>query len=802
MWHAQRKPWTIVSGAREGGIYKSTDGGDNSSKLAGGLPNEIFGRSNVAISNSAPNRIYALIEAKPGSGLYHSEDAGATWSLVNGSGNLITRPFYYTTLGVDPNNADVVWIGNEGWFKSTDGGKSFHSSPIPHGDNHDVWINPKNSQYMIQGNDGGATISLDGGRTWSTEDNQPTAEIYQVAVDNQYPYLVYGAQQDNTTAIGPSLPPANGQAYRIGPGCETGPIMPDKDNPQIVYGGCKGQFSRQNMNTGDEERYWVGAESLYGNGGDTLLYRFQRVSPMEVSPYAPHTVYYGSQYLHRSSDGGATWQKISPDLTAHPEGTQGASGEPITRDATGEEVYSTLYAIRESPLQKGLIWTGSNDGLVFVTRDDGKNWNNVTPAGLPPGGRVQNIEPSPLRPGTAYVAIYRYLLGDFAPYIYRTDDFGKSWTRLTDGTNGIAADEPARVVREDPDRAGLLYAGTEFGMYVSFDNGGRWQSFQMNLPVTPVTDIKVAHQDLVVSTQGRSFWILDDLTPLHQIKPETATTTATLFAPREGIRTTRGNGGIGGGGAGPQYPAIGAAIDYYLAAGPSGDVVLEVLDGSGAVVRRFTSAGQAAPVAAAVAEDAPPGEEGEGGGGRGGRGGQTRVDKSPGIHRFLWDLRYPGPWMSASRPEGPNGPMAVPGQFSVRLTVGSFTATQTLRIVEDPRITADGVTTADLREQFEHNMKVRDLVSEVNKTVSRLRAAQNRYKSDDSILPRLNELASHLITPAIRYSKPELQTHITYLYSLTTATDQKIGLDAVERLAQLRKELDQRVAELSKILGQ
>jgi photosystem II stability/assembly factor-like uncharacterized protein len=584
MWHAQRKPWTIISGAKEGGIYKSTDGGDNWNKLAGGLPNDLFGRANVAISNAAPDRIYALIEAKPGSGVYRSDDTGATWRLVNSSGNLITRPFYYDTFGVDPNNADVLWIGNEGWFKSTDGGKSFRSSPIPHGDNHDLWINPKNSQYMIQGNDGGATISLDGGRTWSTEDNQPTAEIYQVDVDNQYPYLVYGAQQDNTTVIVPSLALGNGQTFRIGPGCETGPIMPDKDNPTIVYGGCKGQFSRQNMATSDEQQYWVGAESLYGNGGETLIYRFQRVAPMDVSPHAPHTVYYGSQYLHRSPDGGKTWIKISPDLTAHPEGTQGASGEPITRDATGEEVYSTLYAIRESKLQKGLIWTGSNDGLVFVTRDDGKTWTNVTPAGLPPGGRVQNVEPSPLRPGTAYVAIYRYLLGDFAPYIYRTDDFGKTWTKLTDGKNGIAADEPTRVVREDPDRAGLLYAGTEFGLYVSFDNGGHWQPLQMNLPVTPVTDMKIAHKDLVVSTQGRGFWILDDLTPLEQAKPETATSTATLFTPREGIRTTRATGGgIGRGGAGPQYPAQGAAIDYYLGSAPAGDVVMEVLDSKGSV---------------------------------------------------------------------------------------------------------------------------------------------------------------------------------------------------------------------------
>ncbi len=789
MWHGQRKPWTIISGAREGGIYKSTDGGDTWNKLAGGLPNELFGRSNVAISAAQPNRIYALIEAKPGSGLYRSEDAGATWTIVNSSGSIITRPFYYDTLGVDPNNADAVWIGDEGWFKSTDGGKSFRSSPVPHGDNHDVWINPKDSQYMIQSNDGGANVSLDGGRTWSTQANQPTAEIYQVAVDNQYPYRVYGAQQDNTTVIVPSLPLGNGQDFRTGPGCETGPIIPDPSNPDLVYGSCKGQISRLNLSTTNEERYWIGAESLYGNGGDTLIYRFQRVSPMEVSPHDPRVVYYGSQYLHRTRDGGVTWTRISPDLTAHPPGTQGPSGEPITRDATGEEVYSTLYSIRESPVQKGVIWTGSNDGLVFVTRNDGETWANVTPPGLAPGGRVQNIEPSPHRAGTAYAAIYRFLLGDFEPYIYRTDDFGKSWTRLTDGANGIAKDEPTRVVREDPGRAGLLYAGTEFGMHISFDNGAHWLPFQQNLPATPVTDIKLAHNDLVLSTQGRSFWIIDDVTPLHQLNEKSASMQALLYSPRESFRTPA-RGGFGRRTGGPQYPLAGAAIDYYLASAPADDITLEVLDSTGAVIRKFTSAAGAAEERTA---DAPPSEDEEGGFRF--RGGPTRLEKTAGMHRFTWDLRYPGPWMSNARPESPNGPMALPGKYSVRLTVGSWTSTQPLTVIEDPRVAKTGVTAAALREQFEHNLRVRDLVSDVNKAVARIRAAPADMQ------PKLKELASRLITPPIRYSQPALQTHITYLYSLTTATDQKIGRDAIDRYAVLRKELDQRIAELNKILG-
>ncbi|MDE3166323.1 MAG: hypothetical protein KGN36_10990, partial [Acidobacteriota bacterium] len=465
MWHGRRKPWTIISGAREGGIYKSTDGGDTWTKLGGGLPSDLFGRSNVALSAAMPNRVYALIEARPGSGLYRSEDSGATWALVNSSANLITRPFYYTTLGVDPNDPNLLFIGDEGWFQSVDAGKTFHPSPAPHGDHHDIWINPRDSRIMIQSNDGGANVSLDGGRTWSTQANQPTAEIYQVAVDDQYPYRVYGAQQDNTTLIVPSLPTGDGQDFRIGPGCETGPIIPNLRNPEIVYGSCKGQFTRLHLDTTNEERFWIGAESLYGNGGDDLIYRFQRVSPMEVSPYDPAVVYYGSQFVHRTRDAGVHWERISPDLTAHPEGTQGPSGEPITRDATGEEIYSTLYSIRESPVTKGVIWAGSNDGLIHVTRDDGRTWTNVTPKDPPPGGRVQNIEPGAHDAATAYAAIYRYLLGDFAPYLYRTDDFGRTWTRLTDGRNGIAADEPTRVIREDPVRAGLLYAGTEFGMY-------------------------------------------------------------------------------------------------------------------------------------------------------------------------------------------------------------------------------------------------------------------------------------------------------------------------------------------------
>src|SRR5215470_6763547 len=522
MSRLERKPWTIISGSREGGFFKSTDGGEHFTKITNGLPTELIGKANLAVTPARPDRIYALIEAKPGGGLYRSDDSGQTWTLINSQGSLIQRPFYYTTLGADPTNADVVYAGAEGFFKSTDGGKTFTSLRTPHGDNHDIWINPKDGQTMIQANDGGANVSTDGGRTWSSQMNQPTAEIYGVWVDNQFPYKLYGAQQDNSTIIISSQPDAQGREdWRPGPGCETGPIMPYPTDPNIVYGSCKGQYGVMNLRSGQEKNYWVGAQSLYGNPASDLILRFQRVSPMATSPFDPEVLYYGSQYVHRTRDKGVTWEKISPDLTAHPACCQGASGEPITRDVTGEEFYSTLYAITESPLEKGVIWTGSNDGPFYVTRDNGKKWTNVTPKDLPPGGRVQYIEASPHRKGSAYYAVYRWLLGDFQPYIYLTNDYGNTWTRLTTGKNGIPADWPTRVVREDPDREGLLYAGTEFGMFISFDNGGHWQPFQLNLPNIPVSDIKVHHGDLIVSTQGRAIWILDNLTPLHQLSSRT-----------------------------------------------------------------------------------------------------------------------------------------------------------------------------------------------------------------------------------------------------------------------------------------
>ncbi|HET9010415.1 MAG TPA: hypothetical protein VFN38_01305, partial [Gemmatimonadaceae bacterium] len=366
MWRGARRPWTIISGGGEDGIYRSTDGGDSWTKLGGGLPTGVVGKSDLAVSAAAPRRVYALVEAKVGGGLYRSDDAGERWTLVNTTPGLITRPFYYDNVDADPTNADVVYVGTEGFYKSVDGGRSFRTMRTPHGDNHDLWINPRDGRLFIQSNDGGANVTLDGGATWSSQQNQPTAEIYQVAMDDQYPYRVYGAQQDNSTLILPSLPVGAAglddpiQSWRQGPGCETGPIIPHRTNPDTVYGSCKGQFSRMSRRAGQERQFWVGAQSLYGNANRDLLYRFQRVSPMELSPHDSRTVYYGSQHVHRTRDEGVTWERISPDLTANdPRYRATISGEPITIDVTGEEMYATLYAIRESPVTPGVIWTGA-----------------------------------------------------------------------------------------------------------------------------------------------------------------------------------------------------------------------------------------------------------------------------------------------------------------------------------------------------------------------------------------------------------------------------------------------------------
>jgi photosystem II stability/assembly factor-like uncharacterized protein len=786
-WRGQRKPWTIISGgpATEGGIYTSTDAGSTWTRTSEGLPTDLLGKIDIDVSRANPKRLYAIVEAVgEKAGLYRSDDAGATWAQVSAQASLIARPFYYTYVDADPKNPDVVWVNNLALWKSTDGGKTFTSVPTPHGDNHGMWINPDDPDLLIQSNDGGVNVSRDGARTWTTQFNQPTAELYQVDVDNQYPYRVYGAQQDNTTVIVPSNAPMSNppddtlQYWTQGAGCETGPVKPKPDNPQIVYGVCKGEFSRLNLATGQEQHYWVYPQNRYGHASRDIRYRFQRTSPFEISPHDPNVIYHTSHVVHRTRDEGRTWEVISPDLTANlPEG-QGISGEPITRDITGEEVYATIYAFEESPIEKGVLWSGANDGPVFASRDDGKTWTNVTPKDLPPGGRVQQIDPSPHRRGSAYIAYYRYLLGDWAPYVYRTDDYGKTWTRLTDGRNGIPAETPVRVVREDPDRAGLLYAGTEFGMYLSWDNGAQWQRWQLDLPVTPVTDMRLHRKDLVISTMGRGFWVLDDVSRLHQWKGAPAT--AMLFAPREATRARLATS-VGTSKA-PDYPGAVAYVDYALP-GESESVALTIVDASGRELRTFTSApdateGRAGSPSPAQGMRAPVR----------GRAGTAEPSRAKGTHRFIWDLRLPG-LPSARNPEGgASGPFVLPGTYTVRLTVdGAVVGTQPLRVRLDPRVVADGVMQADLVAQHQLLTDLREAASRALALSATL--AEAAGGADAARAKAAATLRARLVTAGGNYPQPMLIDQFSSVWRMANQADQRPGRDAFLRFDDLRREL-------------
>ena len=515
-------------------------------------------------------------------------------------------------------------------------------------------------------------------------------------------------------------------------------------------------------------------------------------APHFISPHDPNTVYMGSQFVHRTTDDGATWEIISPDLTANQPQYQMVSGTPITRDITGEEHYQVVYAIRESRLERGLIWAGANDGPVHVTRDGGKTWTNVTPRDLPPDGRVQNIEPSPHHAAKAYVAVNRFLLGDEQPYIYRTNDYGKTWTRLTTGQNGIPVDYPTRVVREDPTREGLLYAGTQYGMFISFDDGARWQRFQQNLPGTPVTDLKVVGSDLAIATMGRSFWVMDNVQPLRELSQQVAAKPRHLFQPRDAYRM-RYSAGFGFGPqppANPQYIRPGASIDYYFAQAPAGEVRLEILDARGNVIRAFSSEGPGATSQPQQGMRAPIVVQA----------GSPRLDKTAGMHRFIWDLAHPGAWDASPQRAGSGGPLAVPGSYQVRLSAGDWSETRSFRVLVDPRIAQDGVTLADLEGQLGLSLRVRDALSEARMALHRVRDAKKGQQQTSDGWRRLDAIETQLATASangIRYPQPMLIDQLSYLYRMITTADQKVGRDGFERYEELRKQLDGVLQQIS-----
>lgn len=795
-WTVDRKPWTIISGSREGGLYKSTDGGDTWTLKTQGLPGDLRGKADLAVSPADPDRVYVLFEAPDDEGgVYRSNDRGETWTQVSDFQPIRNRPFYYTNLNAHPQNADILWGMAEGYYQSTDGGRTWNAQRTPHGDNHDLWINPDDPDIMIQSNDGGANVSLDGGKTWSTQNNQPTAELYQVDVDTGFPYRLYAGQQDNTTISVPAFAPFDSPTgaeghWEIHGGCETGPAVPKPGDPDIVYANCKGRFGLYNRRTGQEQQFYVGFENLYGTNPKDLKYRFQRVVPVHVSPHDPNTVYHGSQFVHRTRDGGRTWETISPDLTAFPPEYQVASGEPITRDITGEEHYSVLYDIQESPSEPGVIWAGANDGPVHVTRDNGRNWTNVTPP-MAPFGRVQNIEVSPHNPAKAYVTVLRQQVdGDFAPYGWKTEDYGQSWTRITTGSNGIPADYPVRVIREDPVREGLLFAGTEFGMFISFDDGAHWQSFQLNLPVTPITDLNIVRKtDLAISTMGRSFWILDNLQPLREVQPTLASATAHLFSVSDAYRLRLGGGFGGRLPHEPENPPAGAMIDYALGSDVAGEVKIEILDGQGSVIRSYSSegAGQTTVSVPTMREFQTLTL------------GTARVPKTAGAHRFVWDLRLPGPWDPNPRRFGASGPMVKPGSYQARLTVGSWSETQRFEVLPDPRVIENGVTIADLYEQVDMALEARDALTEARMAVARMNQALEGGVSGRA-RRTIEEIHALMETSPIRYSRPMLVDQLEYLYGNLLSADQAPGEEAEMRYDELYTLLQTYMRDLERVL--
>lgn len=782
LWRAERKPWTIISGddGSENGVYVSRDAGKTWSRSTEGLPQGLIGKIDFAVSPADPSRVYALVETVPEEeGLYRSNDNGATWHVVSTEGYLMTRPFYYTNVDADPTDADIVWVNNLALWRSVNGGKDWSRVGTPHGDNHDMWINPDDSQIIVQSNDGGANVTRDGGRTWSTQHNQPTAELYQVDVDERFPYWAYAGQQDNTTVAVPSLPPdsrpGGPTAYweAIG-GCETGPSVPSPVDAAIVYSNCKGRFSRYNRATGQEQSYYVGGINMYGVNPRELPYRFQRVVPIEISPHDANVIYHGSQYVHRTTDEGRTWETISGDLTAFRPERQVVSGGPITRDITGEEHYSTLYVIEVSPVEANVIWTGANDGPVHVTQDGGETWTEVTPPGMPPEGRIQTIDPSPHTAGKAYVAGYRYLLGDFRPYIYRTTDFGTTWTLLTDGYNGIPEDFPTRVIREDPGREGLLYAGTEFGLFVSLNDGITWEGFQQGLPITPVTDLKVHRGDLVVSTMGRGFWILDNINVLHHMAPEIVNSEVHLFPIRDAYRVRYGSGG---GNAAPTYPRPGMVIDYYFTEEQVGEVFLEIVNEKGAIVRKIEAEELQSESAAVQGMRGPVSR----------RPAATVLQRGAGMHRYTWNLRHNGFEMpdEGSLP----GPVLPPGMYTLRLNVDGDTFSREGRLLMDPRVAADNVSVSDLEAQFDFGLELTQVRVDAAEAVQRIESMMETSESQVHT-ETLQGLHALLVTETgDSYPQPMLISQLGYLSSFVSRGDYRPGQDAYDRLAQLQEEL-------------
>ncbi|MGH8132263.1 MAG: VPS10 domain-containing protein [Steroidobacteraceae bacterium] len=714
LWQMRRQPWKFSSGGPGSGLYRSTDGGHGWRQIVGhGLPGGPLGRIGVSVSGADGKRVYAAIEAKEG-GIFRSDDGGDSWTRINPDHRFRQRAWYYSHIFADPDAVDTVYVLNTGAFRSTDGGKSFQLLPAPHGDYHALWIDPRDPRRLINGNDGGATLSLDGGTTWTREDNQPTAQFYHVAVDNHWPYRVYGAQQDNSTIAIASRDDegviGRQDWYPVGGG-ESGYIAPDPRDPDIVYANAdSGQMTRYDHRTGNLRDVSMYPLDVSGNAAESLQYRIQWTEPVFVSRHDSNVLYTAAQFVLKSTDQGRSWKRISGDLTRNDKSKQHPSGGPITLDITSVEYYDTVFALAESPLQKGLLWAGSDDGLIHVTRDDGRTWQNVTPTDMPEWSMVSIIEPSPHDAKAAYAAIDRHKLDDLKPLIYKTHDGGRTWTRIV---AGIPDGAYVRSVREDPKRKGLLYAGTELGVYLSFDDGEHWQPLQLNLPVTPVHDLAVKDDDLVAATHGRSFWILDDLTPLRQIETAATLPDVRLYRPEPAYRLhfptdVYRRRPVG------DNPPNGAVIDYFLKVKPqpSEEITLEILDGAGKVLRRYSNHKTEKFEQPAEWPDR-----------------ETPLELLPdaaGMNRFAWDLRVEDPVQIPGAfyaDEGPRGPVVNPGSYMVRLTTRYGAQSVPLEVLLDPRLKGT-VTAADIAAHWQLASRTNEDIEALHRAVNQMRASR------------------------------------------------------------------------------
>jgi len=733
LWEVYRKPWTLESGGPTSGIFKSTDGGDTWTDITRnpGLPKGTIGISGITVSPANPDRVWAIVEAEDG-GVFRSENGGRTWAKVNEERRLRQRAWYYTRIYADTKSADTVYVLNTGFYRSNDGGRTFTPIAVPHGDNHDLWIAPDDPDRMINSNDGGSNVSFNGGRSW-TEQDQPTAQFYRVTLDNDFPYHVYGAQQDNSTVKIASRTNEGGITtsdwYDVGGG-ESGWIAPSPKDSEIIFAGSYGGLTtRYDHRTGQLRDINPYPNNPMGAGADVLKYRFQWNFPIVFSPHDPNTMYLGSNVLFKTTNEGQSWEIISPDLTRNDKSKQGSSGGPITKDNTSIEYYDTIFTVMESPVQAGTIWVGTDDGLVQLSRDGGKNWSNVTPptSMMPEWIQINSIEASPNDPATAYVAATMYKFDDNRPYLYRTNDYGKTWKKIV---NGIPETTFTRVIREDPNKRGLLYAGTETGIYLSFDNGERWQPMQFNLPVVPITDLAIhkRENELVAATQGRSFWIFDDLPLIHQMMDAGGFGVASetqLFKPKDSYRMPGGGGfPLGPTATVGRNPASGVIVYYSLKTKPTSDVQLEFFDSTGKSIRKFTGRIQRTGTTNQQSQAAPPPPDEGGFGG----GAAPTVSMDVGLNRFIWDTRYsdavrfPGMilWAGETR-----GPKIAPGMYQVKLTVDGKTLSQNFEVKPDPRLT---VTAADYAKQVELSLKIRDRLTETNNAIIQIRDVRKQVE--------------------------------------------------------------------------